>query len=594
MLQVQKPRRIWPLRLISWLFDASPRWLYCTAVALAVTLAVLTFWQGHSIKTEIKSWHARRMVAEAQELISEQVTRREGVRLLLDAWQLSPEDPQVVRALARASSEIGLPHYARFFYTQLPRFEPLTPADELDLASALARLSDHTGARIVLDEFQRVHGETPELWRAHATLATQAGDAAAARAAMQKVIQITPDDTVAHVHHAASLASSEDARQQAAGIDALLDQLEKALLTGDVDGRNHCFWALAELPLIDPARRERFSHLIGRMPWLDREREVTRHLLGYPLPLREDSRKDLRSWLREMLRRDGPVLTVTDRVAIARLLQRHDEHLLCLEVIPHEIALQEAALCAARLDSLMAERLTSQAAQLVNSPSVPVQRHVQALFQAWIVLEEEGHSSRAVKRLGEALEEARDHERQGAFIAIAHLARRFQLHRVASEALTEAFSPQFPVATHLLPELLDSARQGGSSATETLRLVARREHLEPWNLDLRRQASCLRLLCGEEVEHILEESRGALDADPTNVYAAFLAAYACHRLRLHAEAARYLEKLRQPRAWLPHERAAMTAILLAAREEALAMQMAASVSADTPLFPEERRLMTWR
>lgn len=594
MLQVQKPRRIWPLRLLSWLFDVTPRWLHFTAVALAVAAVVLTFQHGHFIKTEVKAWQSRRMVAEAKELLREEITQREGVQLLLEAWQLSPEEPGVMRALAQASSEIGLPHYARFFYTQLPRFEALTPEDELDFASALARLSDHTGARIVLDEFERAHGETPALMRAQASLATQAGDAAAARAAMEKVIQLAPEDNVARLHHAASLASSADGQQQAAGLDALLDQFEKTLNEGDVESRDHCFWTLASQTLADPARRERFSQLIGRMPWQDHEREVTRHLLSYPLPLSEESRKDLLVWLRALLSRAALTLTATDRLAITRLLQRHGEHLLCLEVIPHEIALGEAQLCAARLDSLMEEKLTTQAAQLVNAPAVPLQRHVQALFQAWIALREEGGSSRAIRRLGEAMEEAQKRDRQGAYIAIAHLARRFELHRAASEALKAAFDPQFPVATHLLPELLDSARQGGSTSAEALRLLAQREHLEPWNLDLHRQSSCLRLLCGEAVEQILEESREALKHDPANVYAAFLAAFACHRLRLHADAAGYLEKLRQPHPWQPHERAAMTAILLSAGEQALAMQMAGSIPATTPLFPEEKRLMQWR
>ena len=140
MLQVQKPRRIWPLRLLSWLFDVTPRWLHFTAVALAVAAVVLTFQHGHFIKTEVKAWQSRRMVAEAKELLKEEITQREGVQLLLEAWQLSPEEPDVMRALARASSEIGLPHYARFFYTQLPRFEALTPEDELDFASALTAL----------------------------------------------------------------------------------------------------------------------------------------------------------------------------------------------------------------------------------------------------------------------------------------------------------------------------------------------------------------------------------------------------------------------------------------------------------------------
>lgn len=594
MLQVQKTQRIWPLRVLAWLFDATPRWLHYTVATLAVGGVILSVWQGEAIRTALKAWQSRRLVAEARELIQEDIHQREGVQLLLEAWKLSPKEPGVIRALAQTSSEIGLPHYARFFYTQLPRFEPLTPEDELDLASALVRLSDHTGARVVLDEFERSHGETADLRRAQASLATQAGDAAAARAAMEKVIQLAPDDNVARLQHAASLANALDSQQHTAGLDALLDQFEKTISEGDLEGRNHCFWTLAGQTMADPARRARFSQLISRMPWQGHEREVTRHLLGYPLPLSEESRADLRTWIRALLLREARTLTATDRLAITRLLQRHQEHFLALEVIPHDLSLQDSGLCAARLDSLMAEKLTSEAAQLVTAHAVPLQRHVQVLFQAWIALANEGTTSEAIRKLGEAMEEAQKLDQQGSYIAIAHLARRFGVHRAASEALAAAFHPQFPVATHLLPELLDSARQGGSTATETLRLMAQREQLEPWNLDLHRQSSCLRLLCGETVEQILEESRVALKQDPKNVYAAFLAAFASHRLQLHADAAGYLEQLNQPYPWQPHERAAMTSVLIGVGQEKLALEMAGSIPASTPLFPEEKRLIQWR
>ena len=130
--------------------------------------------------------------------------------------------------------------------------------------------------------------------------------------------------------------------------------------------------------------------------------------------------------------------------------------------------------------------------------------------------------------------------------------------------------------------------------TETLRLMAQREQLEPWNLDLHRQSSCLRLLCGEAVEQILEESRVALKNDPKNVYAAFLAAFASHRLRLHDDAVGYLEKLNQPYPWQAHERAAMASVLIGVGQEKLALDMAGSIPASTPLFPEEKRLLQWR
>lgn len=590
MLYLQTASRSWIALLLVRLIDWTPRWLRWLIALIALALPFAVFKYGHAMKQALADWESRQDVQTAAGLMENESTRREAVQLLLAAWLRSPEEPSVIRSLARASSEIGLPHYTRHFYELLRRFEPLTDKDQLDLASALTRLSDHKGAGIILDALRHRSGESADLWRAQVTLARARGDEESARQAMQRVVKIAPDDHVAVLNQAASLASSKEDMQRAQGITALLDEFEKTIPLRDPQPRNHCFWALAGISIDEPAQRARFAALIARMPWGDIERSVVRHVLELPDPLQEKDRVALRAWVRDLLKKSTSI-TIDDRLAVARVLQRINEHLLVLEVIPFELALEQAELCAARIDSLMAERLWAPAEQIMAHPRVPLSRPLQAVMQAWHALESLGDTAKSTELLGIALHEARSRDSQAVLVTIAHLAMHYRQYRVASEALAAAFDPQFPVATHLMPLLMESARRGGAPATDALRLLAARERAEPWNLELHRQTNCLRLLCGDQVEQILAESVTTLTSPDPDVYSAFLAAFASYRMGQGGGAARYLELLIRPHGWQPHERAAMVAILRAAGENELAGKMAASVPSDVPLFVEERRLL---
>jgi hypothetical protein len=281
-----------------------------------------------------------------------------------------------------------------------------------------------------------------------------------------------------------------------------------------------------------------------------------------------------------------------DRLLAARLLQRHDQHLLVLECISFELSLQSAELCAVRFDSLMAARLWQQAEQTVNHPGVPLARHAQALMQAYHALATQGDNAVGIRKLGEALEAARDVWHQGTFIAIGRLAEEHKLHRMAAEAYAEAFHPRYPVATHLLPDLLRSARLGGMDAVTVLRHVEAREKAEPWNIHLQRESTYLRLLCGDQLERLFVETSQKLAREPADMKNAFFHAFASLRLQQNAAALSTLGHLTQPHAWQPHEKAAMSMILASTGETTLSARLRATIPADACLFPEERRLLS--
>lgn len=410
---------------------------------------------------------------------------------------------------------------------------------------------------------------------------------------MQRILALAPEDSTARIALASDLLLSSKDDEKACGITALLDQLEKALQINDYEARNHCFWTLESMSLRDPVQKTRFARLILRMPWHVIERRVVFHLLGYPHPLQDRNRLELRAWIHRLLETE-PQIDSQERLGIARILQHHGEHLLALSVIPAELSLKDRDLLTARIDSLMAEKQWEQIQSLIVAPNVPLSRHHQALFQAWLALETTGDSAESVKKLGIALVEARERQEQGAFVAIGRLAAHHRQHRIATEAYALAFHPLFPVATHLVGPLLLQSRLGGMRADEALHLLAARERIEPWNRDLHRQLSCLRLLSGECIESILAEAEAALRLNPADVYSAFLAAFASQRLGRRDKAATYLEQLRYPYSWQPHERAAMIYILKSCGERGLAAQMAATIPSGAALFEEELSLLRAR
>lgn len=587
MLQSQQRILSLPARLLSKL----PVWMRWSIAAVSLILPVLAITHGHEFKQAVKIAWSRWDVRRAVPLLQNELTAPEGVQMLIGALVRTPEEPEVIRALAQVTDQAGMPLHARFFYEYLTRRSAMTAEDKLRHAAVLARLHDQTGAQIALRKFAEVEGESPALWHTQAEIATAKGDNASARAALSKVLAQAPQDGAAALDHAKSTAFSPAADQQRSGTEQLLDLFEKSLGDYDSKQRTHCFWTLSTMTIADPAQRDRLASLIGRMPWKTLERRVMQRLLQASLVPSELESDRLRDGLREMFRSEAGT-GAEERLSIAKMLQRHGLHLLVLEWITFDLGLKEASLCTARLDSLIATQLWSQADAMVNHPATPLPRPLQAIMRAHLeLLSTGGKTLRSGVLLREALTAAKKGDNQGAFVAIARMAAQFGHHDVAFSAYTEAVAPQFPVALFLAEAFIQEARHAGGSAAIVLHHLNRRMRMEAWNQDLLRQIRYYRVLCGEGIEVVEAEALKMQRQQPQDEYSAFLAAFASFRLGQKDHLKTYLPLLCQPHPWTEGERAALHAIFRAAGHATSASVFKQGIAPDAALYPEERQLL---
>lgn len=577
MLQAQRQPTVF-----SRLTAAMPIWLRWTIAVLALAGPFLVFRHGHDLKQAVKVQLSRWDVRNAQPLLDDPLTADEGVHLLVEALIRTPEEPEVIRALAELTARAGLSAHARFFYEHLARVSKLTPEDEIARARVLARLSDSSGAQIILQKLAETHGETPDILRARADIASEGANPVQARAALEKLLRAAPADTAqTSLALAKARAQSPEAAQQHAGIETLLQQFEQSLAESDPARRQHCFWTLSSLDIADPAQRGRFAALIEKMPLLTLERRVVRRFLEATTDAGDPKHEKLQLWLKNLIATETRA-GAEERLAIAKIMQKHGQHDLVLQWISFEQGLGETALCTTRVDSLLALRLWDQARQMVEDRGTPLVRPLQALLQAQIhMLSTGGRDAKSTELLGIALQEARDKGEQGNFIAAGRLASQFGHHEKALEAYGHAMQPQFPNAVFLVEPLMKTGRQAGASAGEILRLLQQRAKDEFWNQDLEHHLDHLSLLAGENLELILAKHQTIPPDDPAAPRRALFHALAC--LRLHEPAATLaLSLARIPRS---HSWTAPETVILHALDLYDALPPAGE-----PLFLEEKRL----
>ncbi|MGV3663195.1 MAG: hypothetical protein ACO1TE_23690 [Prosthecobacter sp.] len=591
MLLIQKSVPSLPRLVLGRILAFIPRWLRWSTAAVSLVMPVLAFTHGHEFKQAVKAAWSRWDVRRAKPLLQNEITAQDGVTLLVGALMRTPDEPDVIRSLAQLTDEAGMPVHARFFYEHLSRRDAMTADDRLRHAAMLARLNDRTGAQIVLRQFAATEGETPALWRTQAEIATGNGDHTAAREALGKVLAKAPQDdtTSTPMQHAREQALSTEDVHQRAGMDKLLDLFEKSLTDYDATQRTQCFWTLAGMTLPQAAQRERFAGLIERMPWKKLERRVMQRLLQATLDPGGVQSDKLRDWMREMFVREAGA-PADERLAIAKMLQRHELNYLVLEWIPFELGLQDRALCAARLDSLNAVQLWTQSSAMIEHPACPLPDELRAIMRAHLELVTTGGKTlRSGVLLHDALTAARQVNSQGSFVAIATLAARFAHHEVALSAYGEAMAPRFPAALFLAPAFIEEARRSGGSAEVVLKHLQKRVHEEAWNQDLQRQVRYYRVLCGDSLELIEMEAAQSRREHPEDVYSAFLVSFARLRLGQKPDVLSDLPVLAKPHGWTTGESAVLKAIFLAAGHSA-PVSFEQGAAPEAALFKEERRL----
>lgn len=574
-----------PLRM----HGVMPRWAL-GALGLAFVVLLVGLFAGDQLYQAARRAVSRRDVARAQSLLQEEITAEEGVRLLRDALVRTPDEPLVIRAFAALTEAAGMYRHARFFYEHLSRRGQSTPEDDLRHAAIVARLNDHSGAQIMLRAISKRQGDTAALWRVEAEAATLRGDHAVAREALQKVLSHVPDDRNASLALAKSNAFAPEARRQREGVTRLLDLLDKTRHDLDPTRRNTCLWTLASLTIHDEAQRLRFSTLVADIAWQQIERLVLQRLLEWSVDPTDTQRIRLRADLRQLLAAHANT-GLGERLSVARMLQRHGEHALVLDWIGVPLALKDPALCAARLDSLLAGRYWAAAADLIDHEDSPLPHALQSIFRAQVELLSHAHKTkRGDLLLTKALQEARRAGQQSALLTIGRLASEFDRHVIAFTAYGEAMAPHYPLAQFVVEALAHEARLGGGTAVQVLQHLERRASTDAWNMEWQRHITYYRLLCGDQIE--LAEAHASRLTAAQDPEAAFLAAFAGLRLGKRSAILDARPHLPLTHNWTASQRVALHAIFRAIGDETAARAVAGGTDDISQLHAEERHLWT--
>src|SRR5882724_7617172 len=199
------------------------------AVVLGFVLAiVVTFFGARPAGNAIKAWQARRHAQRAFACINnEQWTdaRREASA----AYQLRPNEPQALRAVARFLSRIRQPE-ALEFWQQLEKVAPLTREDCRDEVVVALAANDLSVAELALKDLLTRKDSLASAadWLLAAQLAQQKSETNEARKFAQKVLDDSGADERAQFQAALlTLAIAAPENADASSTDAAWSRLKK-------------------------------------------------------------------------------------------------------------------------------------------------------------------------------------------------------------------------------------------------------------------------------------------------------------------------------------------------------------------------------
>ncbi len=573
----------------AWLATGSGfRWFI---VSIAVIAPALTFLFSAQLRDGHDHWLSQRDVAAAR-VFNAGGERGRALSRLINAFERTPQNPSVLRELALATAT-DHPEYAKPLCERLSILGAATHADKITHARVLARLNDNAGATALLFESRNDTSRGISFWQARGDIATAAGRITEARTAYLQALAISPSDTASLLGLARAAAASSDPAQHGDAAERLITHFECSLDDLSAAQREDGLAALATLRIEDGSLRSRFSRLLHRLPRQTLVHCVTDTLLQ--LPPGSSPEQTARSSAAVASLLDGHRLVPADqRRAITAILLAHDEHENLIRWLPIQTAMLDAVLFSHRIDALMALGRWREAATMaarLDAPVPPASRH---LLQALVLLTNPDRTPTATlgaaDLLKRALVEASVEGRQGAYVAIGHIALDFALHDIAADAFARALD--LPFGRHLpLDAFILASRRAARPLDEILQQLDQRALTDRTNLDLQMHTAYLRLLTGDRIETTAQALEQICKRLPHDSRARFLHAFALHRLGDFAGALAKLTPFPNHR-WHHGEAAVIAAILAASGDILQATRIAANVTTAKTLFPEEAAMMS--
>lgn len=295
---------------------------------------------------------------------------------------------------------------------------------------------------------------------------------------------------------------------------------------------------------------------------------------------------------REALRQalSSPVFahSLAARIAAVGVLKHEREHQLIAEFTTDSDALQDEGIFTARVDALMFIDQFPAAARLASDPLAPIPVSTQWTVRALVELRSpQPDRQRATQWLQSAIAMAEKDGRTPAIEAAGHVALDHDLNTFAAAAFAKALLLGGKSASVI--DYLTAARRAGLTASEVCDVIVARAENDPLSHDLAQRAAYFRLLTGQHLESVAEQTKTWVNDRPEDPFARLLDGLAAERLGDTHRALRSLTRL-PPCQWHKGEIAVIAGMAARSGRSTDAAMLAKGMS-NEDLFAEEVRFL---
>ncbi len=543
----------------------------------------------------VKRWQSRRHAEKSFAFLAKQNVadaRREAVA----AYQLAPNEPQAVRAVARFLTRVRDPQ-ALEFWRRLQQITPLTPEDLRDEAAIALVFGDANRAADAINVLTAAKNRGPADLLLNAQLAVLNGANAQARNILKQVIDDARSDD-AQKFQATVMQLAID-QVSGSGVDspAAWPRLEQLAERKDETGLN-ALVLLASRAMSSNDRGPSPLHLtsaqISEMLLQHPRAQVSQKLLALDLLEHENpARHD------ELINRAIADLGNADAQRLAALagwLNAKGEYQRELDAIPLEKAMQNRDLFLQHLDALAGLGRWSEIKDLLNSDRFPLEPVMQLMYLARCNAQL-GERTASDNNWQRAIEAARADSAK--LMAVGNYAEKNGAFEIAKSAYDAAAveTPKSRVAQQARLRLAQAQRD----STEIRKVLAEMLRLWPNDTAVQSDEAYLRLLSlgqantgansAADLRQIEQLAQDLVRREPANLaHRTLLALARLHQNRPADALAVYQDLQISPDAFTPSARAVHAAVLAANNDTAGAKSEAEKIPPGA-LLPEERALI---
>lgn len=561
-------------------------WMRYVVVGLSIVspLVILVHGMRNQVRRPLIDWETSPLV-EARRCV-EDGRAREALPSLRAAVHLSPDKPDLIRALAAVGVEAS-PAEARRCFHKLEQLNLATVEDRASHAMLLAKLHDFTGAKAVLGRIAREDAAKPTAQKAWLTMWREAGDFPAAAKALEALVGVAPDEVDASLDLAIAMAGSTVSMEASQVVQqTLLNGLSRWMNQGRGGEVLERAPRLVTLPFSGNQCRAQAAQILRNLPGQPAEFRLAAVRLGFPSALELADEELLRKAYMDEIAWNGE-LSAEAKDSVARYFQQQREHGLVVELIARPEALTEPMLYQRRLTSLLELGNWREVGAMAASVEAPRPTHSRAVLGAMAVLQDPaGRSFMAERLLLDALAGAREERRAVDCFATGCVALDHSLENLASTAFAMALDLSSDRRS-TMDSIMRKARGNPMPVATFLRALEGSAALRDDNVQS--QLIYLSLLAGRQVDAMWDVIQVRRKQTPNDTYLRFLDAFALHQQGKFAQAAQQLVPLPKYR-WHQGEAAVIASIVAAAgnfdRSTALLGQIDISL-----LFAEERLLV---